>query len=220
MLVRFAVALVAALFVWAAHGQAPLAGVISARALLDGQQEVPANASSAAGSADFSFDSDSGNYSFALLVSGVTLIDIIFPDGDGLAFGAAGPVHLHNAPTGANGPIVMPFADQLFYSETSNGFALRASGPLADVLTGISTDAFLSELTLGNIYVNVHSFPEFASGEVRGQLFVIPEPASLTLLGFGLGVLCVAGVLRRPSNRVFRGHTSGRHLFSRRSSRP
>ena len=215
MLTRFVTAAVISIFVLAANGETVRAGVITARAVVNAQQELPTNASTATGSALFTFDSDSGIYRFELVVSGITLTDITFPDGNGLAFGAAGPAHLHNAPAGANGPIARPFSNQILYSDSGDGFSLSAFGPLANVLTGLTTDAFLNQLALGNIYVNVHSFPAFPAGEVRGQLFVIPEPASLTLLGFGLGILCVAGALRRPSNRDFRFGSSDQRRFDR-----
>lgn len=177
------------------------AGVLTANTLADAVQEVPANDSGATGRAAFSFDNDSGNLRFDLVVAGITLTDITFPDGDGLAFGAAGPVHLHNAPAGANGPIVLPINNPVFYSETGDGFALRSFGPLARFLSGITAEAFLNQLALGNIYVNIHSFPVFPGGEIRGQLVVIPEPAGLVLLGFGLSLLVVAGALRTSSRR-------------------
>ena len=210
MLIRIAVAAAITVFILFAGVERSQAGTITARAVLDAQQEMPPNASTAAGSALLTFDSDSGDYDFELMVSGITLTELTFPDGNGLAFGAAGPVHLHNAPTGANGRIVGPFANQVLYSETGDGFALSAFGPLANVLTGISTDAFLSELARGNIYINVHSFPDFPGGEIRGQLFVIPAPGSLPLLGFGLALLCVAGILRRPLKRFLRDRSAGR----------
>ncbi len=194
---RYALAAVFALAVMLAGGAATKAGVISASAVLDSGQEVPPGFSDASGRADFSYDSDSGTYSFELRVSGITLTDITFPDGNGLAFGAAGPVHLHNAARGANGPIVAPFNDRVLYSEDGDGFRLRSFGPLDSLVTGLTTEAFLNRLALEGLYVNVHSFPNFPAGEIRGQLVVIAEPAGFALLGFGLALLLLARVVRR-----------------------
>ncbi|WP_282606962.1 CHRD domain-containing protein [Pelagibius sp. Alg239-R121] len=202
MLSRFTKAAVLAVAVAASGIGTASAGIVTASAVIDADQEVPGNASTATGTALFSFDRDSGNYTFQLSVSGVILTDITFPDGNGLAFDAAGPAHLHNAPVGVNGPIVRTFNNQILYSETGDGFSLSAFGPLANVLTGITAEAFLNQLALGNIYVNIHSFPDFTGGEVRGQLFVIPEPASLRLLGIGIFVLYSSGLLRRLSNQA------------------
>ena len=182
------------------------AGIITANSLADGGQEVPANDSAASGRAAFSFDSAGGDFRFDLVVSGITLTDITFPDGNGLAFGAAGPVHLHNAAAGANGPIVLPFGDRVLYSETGDGFALRSFGPLASFLSGITAEAFLNQLALGNIYVNIHSFPVFPGGEIRGQLVVISEPAGLVLFGFGLLLLALSRVLRASPWSLTRTH--------------
>lgn len=75
---------------------------------------------------------------------------------------AAGAAHIHNAPTGANGPIVFNLSPGL--DETPFGdFAgdIQISWPV--------TAADVTALQAGNLYVNIHSAAN-ASGEIRGQL--------------------------------------------------
>ncbi len=91
-----------------------------------------------------------------------------------------GPVHLHNAPAGANGPIEVAFpafgiGDGIEYGVTSDGFNLVATGVAAP-------DSFFTALEAGNIYFNVHS-NAFPGGEIRGQVSAVPVPASGMLLG-------------------------------------
>ena len=114
----------------------------------------------------------------AAKANGTTLTDITFPDGKGLGFGTAGP---------------------LLYSERGEGFWLRSFGPLDSLGASLTADAFLNRLALDSLYVTVQSLPDFPVGEIRGQVVVIPEPAVLALLGFGLVLLLLAGVVRRGS---------------------
>lgn len=75
--------------------------------------------------------------------------------------------HIHEAPVGVNGPIVIDFNNTLVGGWLSD----------PDVLRVIANPT--------NFYVNVHN-ADFPGGAIRGQ---IPEPASAALLGLALGVL-------------------------------
>lgn len=54
--------------------------------------------------------------------------------------------------------------------------------------------AFITGLLNGQAYFNIHT-TQFPSGEIRGQLQAVPEPAALLLMGTGL--IEAVGVIRR-----------------------
>lgn len=85
---------------------------------------------------------------------------------------AAVAAHFHHAAFGVNGPVVVPIPG--------------ASG-LSGLLTGsaVAAPTFVAAMLMGNAYINIHT-TQFPGGEIRGQLQVVPEPASLLLLGTGL----------------------------------
>ena len=153
--------------------------LITASADLDYAQEVaPSNPtpSSATGTATIVFDTVTGSLDLTAEISGISLADVTFPSGP-LAFGVAGPFHIHQGAAGANGPIVVPFSAESFFTETAGGLSISA--------TGIGFDpALVAPLLDGDLYLNLHTL-DYASGEIRGQLSV-PEPGVTALLSFGL----------------------------------
>lgn len=167
------------------------AGIFNALADLDYNQEVdPSNptASSATGTAALAFDNDTGLLSITASITGISLADVTFAEG-GLAFGAAGPFHIHNAAAGSNGPIVLPFNLASFFSDDGmGGLAISAADIPFD-------PALLPQLNAGNLYLNLHTL-DYGSGEIRGQLAAVPEPSSILLLG---GLLALVSLRRRRS---------------------
>jgi hypothetical protein len=122
---------------------------------LDGFQEVPGPA-----------DPDGTGTAF-LAIDPVTLTinwDIVVNNIDSPLTGA----HIHRAPVGVAGPIVVDFSSQL----SGTGLTDR---DLADVLANPT-----------GFYVNVHTLP-FPAGAIRGQLDLpIPAPSALGLVALGL----------------------------------
>ncbi|WP_243325097.1 CHRD domain-containing protein [Geothrix sp. SG200] len=122
------------------RGQLNVAAPVTQTATLSGASETPANASTATGTGAFSL-----NPATLELIGGVATTGIT---GTG--------AHIHEAPAGTAGPIIVPLAD--------------AGGGIWTVPAGtrLTSSQFTSWRT-GNLYVNVHS-TAYPSGEIRGQL--------------------------------------------------
>lgn len=137
--------------------------------LLDGLQEVPANASPGTGTAIVLFDDATG----AMTVNGS------FTGFTGLSTNA----HVHGyAGPGVSAGVV--FGLTFSPGVTSGTFSGNGITDIANTLAGLT-------------YINVHS-QTFPGGEIRGQIangVQIPEPGSLVVLG-GLA-LAAAGSFRR-----------------------
>lgn len=150
---------------------------------MDAAQQVPANASPAAGSFQLTVDDVANTISFGMA-----------------AFNFKGAVvasHIHKAPVGVNGPVQYNLLSNagasglIFAIPNSFGFSGTAKpvGPtLADDIN----------LMPWNYYVNVHT-NAFPGGEIRGQLAPVPEPATYALLAIGLGLVGVAARRRRAA---------------------
>jgi Cu/Zn superoxide dismutase len=114
------------------------------RASMDGAQETPPNASPGTGTAVFTRTAPnqlSYTYDYQNLVAGVN--------------GA----HIHNAPAGTPGPIVIPLS-------INPG---TTSGSVSD--TAQADPTLLEEIcrSPGDFYINIHT-DAFSGGEIRGQL--------------------------------------------------
>jgi len=114
---------------------------------LTGAAEVPPADPDASGSASITLNQGLGTVCF----------DLSWENVDGTVFAA----HIHLAPAGMNGPIVVPLFAGAFGGTDS------VSGCIEDVdrelIKAIRQDP-------SAYYVNVHSIPNFPGGAIRGQL--------------------------------------------------
>ena len=103
----------------------------------------------------------------------------------GLTAPATG-AHIHGpAPAGTNGPVVFSLT----------GVPAATSGTLPEQTFSV-TAAQVVELESGLLYADMHT-TTFPGGEIRGQLALVPEPATVSLVGLGLsGVFALRR--RRP----------------------
>jgi hypothetical protein len=159
---------------------------------LTGDQEVPPTGSSATGTGTASYDS-------------VTMILSVDLSWTGLA-APSGAAHIHCCPgPGVNATVAIDFVPAGFPNQVSgtftNNFDLNDAASygegflsmFADV--GAARTAFLAGLNSNLAYFNIHN-ETFPGGEIRGDIQVaqvIPEPASVALIGLGMAVL----ILRR-----------------------
>jgi hypothetical protein len=116
------------------------AQTVSYKIDLKGSEEVPANTSKGAGTAEVTYDSATKQLKWKVTYSGLT--------------GPATMGHIHGpAEPGKNAPVVIPFA--------------KVDSPIEGSAT--LTDAQAADLAAGRLYVNIHT-AENKGGEIRGQI--------------------------------------------------
>jgi len=135
-----------ALTIWVARAEALIVNYVVP---LSGAQEVGGGDPDGTGTANLTLDTSTNTITWNITVAN---IDTVILD------------HIHQAPAGVNGGVVIDFS------------GLLVGGPLVDA----DVSAVVANPT--GCYVNVHT-NVFPGGAVRGQ---IPEPGTFALLGAGL----------------------------------
>lgn len=118
---------------------------------LSGAAEFPAGSGSPDGSGVAAITVNGTAVTFSILVKGISTPTL---------------AHIHKAPLGASGPVVIDFHAPVFTGGFATGTATGSAGDVADLLANPS-----------NYYVNVHTV-EFPAGALRGQLGPAPQPAA------------------------------------------
>jgi len=143
-------------------------------ALMSGANEVPAVTTDGKGLGVFQLDQSQTSVKFKVLFYGLTS-DIV---------GA----HIHNAPVGVNGPVILDL-DPFMFGNTIEGFW--------------EPGAMLDALLAGELYINIHTANN-PGGEIRAQITVMPGMAFDVALdgdqenppvernGRGLGIITIA----------------------------
>lgn len=132
---------------------APAANVWVFHANLSGINEVPSKAVQSSGYAVLALSGDQSTLAYRVLLKNASGVSA---------------AHIHKAPVGQNGGVVLPLA-------IGSGGSASISGTVP------ITPAQVADLLAGNYYVNVHTTAN-ASGEVRGQVGPLTPPSSYNAL--------------------------------------
>lgn len=154
-------------------------------AQLSGGEEVPPRTSPASGQAAFQVSADGMSMTYSVTVTNIQNI-------------IAG--HIHIAPKGVNGDIVMPLVPTAQPGGGPKNGIIGQGTVTADQLIGPfqgkSLRDLIAQMDAGNAYVNIHTATgaspaslvpgDFPPGEIRGQIVAAPMPV-LPAAGGGYG---------------------------------
>ena len=134
---------------------------------MTGAAEFPAGSGSPDGSGVAAITVNGSTVTFSILVKGISTPTL---------------AHIHKAPLGASGSVVIDFHAPVFTNGFATGTATGSAGDIADLLANPSS-----------YYVNVHT-AEFPQGALRGQLGPATQPtASFVTALSGAGEAPAAG---------------------------
>lgn len=131
------------------------------RTHLQGDNEVPAVDTDAQGQATFKVSKDGNSISYKLIVANIENVLM---------------AHIHNAPAGENGGVVVwlypaspppALIEGRFQGVLAEGTI--TADDLVGALGGQTLDDLIEEIKAGNTYVNVHT-EQNPPGEIRGQI--------------------------------------------------
>ncbi|MGZ9275232.1 MAG: CHRD domain-containing protein [Nitrospira sp.] len=155
---------------------------------LSGDQEVPPVNSAATGSASLILNDAQDRLEISIQFTGLDLDGNQTPQPDDDVTVA----HIHRAPAGSNGPVVFGFIgpdnDQNDELVTDPVAGTISSGWDLNEGNNTTLAAELPNLFDGDLYVNIHS-AEFLNGEIRGQIALVPIPATLPMFAVALAAL-------------------------------
>jgi hypothetical protein len=168
-------------------------------ATLTGDQEVPPVMTEASGVASLVLNDAQTRLEINIEILGLDLDGLQTPSNP--ADDVVG-AHIHRGAFGTNGPVVFGFISP---DSDLNGDLLI--DPVAGTIfsgwdlnegNGTTLSAEIASLLNGDLYFNVHT-NTVRSGEIRGQINVVPIPG--TLLLFGSGLLGFVGLRRKFKNK-------------------
>ena len=155
------------------------ADIIEFNFFLSGDQEIPPVDTDAVGVAQMLYDTDTRTFDLDVMVFGIGLDELHEAGPNGTE------MHIHNAPAGSNGAIVVDVGFFSDFFEDGLGIRFRLEDQLLGGQPGnIFTDPATNEASLfaGNLYMNIHTM-DHPTGELRGQ--ILPAPGAMAILSLG-----------------------------------
>jgi len=125
--------------------------------IIEGSQEIPPNQSAATGSFTGLFNAVTNELTLNISFSGLTATTTVS--------------HIHNAPAGVNGGVIVDLFPQFPTGVTSGTFSK----------TVILSNAHAAALIAGNTYINIHTVSS-PGGEIRGQITPVNECPGISYL--------------------------------------